>query len=871
MATDFNYNNKTIAASGPFKPTGKDMPVDARTRVETYADIASIPNPHVGLKITVKVDETNNNKMTDYIVKSLKANSMGNPNSVVDEVVRYVDYLGVSGGSSGGGSGEGLTPEQAQQLQTAYEHSQSNHVSMDEVNQAIANAQLSGGEVDLSTYATKTYTDNAISTALDGHTFKFLTQAEYDALTTKDPLVEYHITDATDNNNIDTSNLASNLSLTGTKLQLKNSNGNLIGNAVTLPSSSVGGSVDLSGYYTKSETYSKTEVDNAIAGIVIDSGNIELEDYVPGSSIKLDYVYGNIVSSVTTINGDESTTHTFTVNLDSKPTSNQIVNITNKGAFVNISPTLLTFTPSNYSTAQTVTVELLEDPTYDDWNTNIILSSDNVESKIITVNATNITVAPEPITSITLNQTSLSLREGESATLTATKVPSDTTLGYAWKSSDETKVKVNNGIVNAIAEGSATITCYAVNNETVKAECSVTVTAVSITSITLPETASVSRNRTITLTPTIEPSEITTGYSWSVDNENATVSNGVVSGVTAGTSIVKCYSNKNSSINDTCTITISELEIESISLDSKATIKQNKTLTLTPTITPSDATVGYTWSVDNDNVTVENGVITAVNIGTSVVTCKSNTNEEIKATCTITVIENVLTLDNISVVDDSLFAVFDSRDAAELSTISALPNRIEDNSENGYCTVENAIYQDDGSLKVKYIGRTGYGAASSLIFKLLGFNSSTYKNPTISIGYKNMQSIAEDDPNYFLARNNSGSGWGMFLALKNSILYSMKESGGTGKTTLMENPPNDILLTLVWDTDAIKCYINGEYKTDIAYTDVQNNARFDYIKLGSTKSNKDYEYNLDFKLFTAYTRVLTAEEILANYNAYIGG
>ena len=100
MTTDFNYGNKTIAASGPFKPTGKDMPSDARTRVETYADIPSIPNPHIGLKITVKADETNNNKMTDYIVKSLKADSDGIANMLIDEVVRYVDYLGAS---SGGG------------------------------------------------------------------------------------------------------------------------------------------------------------------------------------------------------------------------------------------------------------------------------------------------------------------------------------------------------------------------------------------------------------------------------------------------------------------------------------------------------------------------------------------------------------------------------------------------------------------------------------------------------------------------------------------------------------------------------------------------------------------------------------------------
>ena len=122
MATDFSYNEKQIVSSGPFKPSGKDMPVDVRTRVEAYADIPSIPNPYVGLRITVKVDETNNNKMTDYIVKSLKVNSIGLANSLIDEVVRYVDYLGVS--SSG------------------------------------------GGEVDLSGYATKTYVDNTINTAI---------------------------------------------------------------------------------------------------------------------------------------------------------------------------------------------------------------------------------------------------------------------------------------------------------------------------------------------------------------------------------------------------------------------------------------------------------------------------------------------------------------------------------------------------------------------------------------------------------------------------------------------------------------------------------------------------------------------------------
>ena len=145
MATDFNYGNKTVNANGPVKPSGKDMPGDPRTRADTFADIVNIPVPYVGMIVTVLQDETNSGKMTDYKVKSLKANSLGSANSVIDEVVRYADYLGVSGGSSSSGSGAGST--------------------------------------------------------------------------------------------IDTSNLASDLSLTGTSLQLKNSSGSLIGTSVTLPSS----------------------------------------------------------------------------------------------------------------------------------------------------------------------------------------------------------------------------------------------------------------------------------------------------------------------------------------------------------------------------------------------------------------------------------------------------------------------------------------------------------------------------------------------------------------------------------------------------------------------------------------------------------
>ena len=226
MATDFSYGGKQIVASGPFRPSGKNTPVDARTRVNTYADIVSIPTPFIGMRITVLADETNSNKMTDYIVKSLKANSSGIADMAINEVVRYVDYLGVSGGSSSGGSGEGLTTEQAQQLQTAYEHSQSDHVTMDEVNVAIANAQLGGGEVDTTSFAT-------------------------------------------------------DLSLTGSSLQLKNNEGTLIGNSISLPNkvSLLTNDLDFA-----SKSYVLTSIENATLGIENDT---RLELIMPSESIDL--------------------------------------------------------------------------------------------------------------------------------------------------------------------------------------------------------------------------------------------------------------------------------------------------------------------------------------------------------------------------------------------------------------------------------------------------------------------------------------------------------------------------------------------------------------------------------------------------------
>lgn len=78
---------------------------------------------------------------------------------------------------------------------------------------------------------------------------------------------------------------------------------------------------------------------------------------------------------------------------------------------------------------------------------------------------------------VTLNETSLSLSSGNTATLTATVTPENTTnKTIVWTTGDSSIATVDaNGVVTAVSAGTTTITAT-VQNTTVSASCSVTVT-----------------------------------------------------------------------------------------------------------------------------------------------------------------------------------------------------------------------------------------------------------------------------------------------------------------------------------------------------------------------------------------------------------
>ena len=88
------------------------------------------------------------------------------------------------------------------------------------------------------------------------------------------------------------------------------------------------------------------------------------------------------------------------------------------------------------------------------------------------------------VTEVTLDKTSLTLDVGKSATLTATITPSNATnQNVAWSSDNETVATVSNGLVTAIAPGTATITVTTADGNHA-ATCTVTVTEKPVYSIT---------------------------------------------------------------------------------------------------------------------------------------------------------------------------------------------------------------------------------------------------------------------------------------------------------------------------------------------------------------------------------------------------
>ena len=190
------------------------------------------------------------------------------------------------------------------------------------------------------------------------------------------------------------------------------------------------------------------------------------------------------------------------------------------------------------------------------------------------------------------------------ATLTLT----DIAPGGVWSSSNS-NATVSGGVVTGVAAGTSVITYYvALPNDTAFATINVKIDNVYPVAGTIAGAASVCQGSHTSLT---DP--YTYGV-WSVSNGHASITGGVVTGVTGGMDTVM-YSVTNACGTATTTKTLSVTPYTAGTITGDTGVCHSTNITLT------DAVTGGSWSARNTKATITSGgIVTGVTVGTDTIT-----------------------------------------------------------------------------------------------------------------------------------------------------------------------------------------------------------------------------------------------------------
>lgn len=232
-----------------------------------------------------------------------------------------------------------------------------------------------------------------------------------------------------------------------------------------------------------------------------------------------------------------------------------------------------------------------------------------------------------PVESVSLNKTVVQIEEGDELTLTATIAPVNATnKNIIWTSSDESVAKVNDGKVTALKIGSATITVKTEEgNKT--ATCAVTVVekVYHVESVSLDKTnVELQEGEETTLAATVNPANATNkDLTWTSSDESvATIENGKVTALKVGNATITVKS-VDGDKTASCEVTVLPVPVESVSLDkNEVELKTGEELTLNVTINPENATnQDVTWASEDESIaTVIDGKVTAIEVGTTIIT-----------------------------------------------------------------------------------------------------------------------------------------------------------------------------------------------------------------------------------------------------------
>ena len=307
-----------------------------------------------------------------------------------------------------------------------------------------------------------------------------------------------------------------------------------------------------------------------------------------------------------------------------------------------------------------------------------------------------------PVTSVDLDYTDITLKMGEEFRLTALVLPEDASdKTVLWSSSDTNVATVNeNGMVTAVNSGSATILCKSADSgET--SMCNVTVYQ-PVTGVTISnESMTVRKGQEFWLNATCQPENAMNKLIiWSSsDTSIATVDkNGKVTAVEPGDCVITATS-QDSGVTARCSLTVTQ-PITGISLNTNAkTILAGEKFVIIPTIEPLDAdnkNVTYTSS-DTSVATVDSdGIVTGVRGGKTVIIVKTEERGLI-ASCLVTVQEFV---SSVNITQDSAQMNL----GAVLQLQAEVLNETATNRKLTWSSTNNGILQVDSTGKVTAVG-----------------------------------------------------------------------------------------------------------------------------------------------------------------------
>lgn len=341
----------------------------------------------------------------------------------------------------------------------------------------------------------------------------------------------------------------------------------------------------------------------------------------------------------------------------------------------------------------------------------------------------------QPVTSIALSQTSLTLDITKTYQLSATVSPGNAeNPAYKWSVADPTIAAVSEtGLVTALKKGTTTVTASALDGSGVNGSCTITVVQ-PVKSINLDKTSlTIGVARDYQLIATVNPVDASNkSIQWSVaDPTVAMVSrNGLVTGLKRGSTIVTASAADGSGVMKPCTVTVVQW-VTSISLNKTSlSLDATQTYQLTATVNPSNAeNPAYKWSVANPAVATvsEDGLVTALGKGTTTVTASALDGSGVTKSCTITVkgyaVSDVSAFESphnyANNCDD--FWVYTSPIATELTITFDSRTSVEDGFDFLY------IYDQAGNQVGKYTG-------TELAGKTITIPGSTAKIQLVSDG-----------------------------------------------------------------------------------------------------------------------------------------